>query len=62
VLDKILYVVDKRDMPLQLLLSVSSPLLQIDTSIDPFHSLFQISLRIAERIVLSPALINSAGI
>jgi len=70
VLDKILYVVDKSDMPLQLLQSVSSAFLHIDKTIDPFHcsgnsSLFQIeliSLRIVARIVLSPAYINSAGI
>jgi len=50
-------------MPLQLLQSVSSAFLQIDTTIDAFHcsgnsSILQIeliSLRTAERIVLSPA-------
>ena len=63
VLGKIRYVVDKSDMPLQLLQSVSSPFLQIGKTIDSFHcsgnsSLLQIlliSLRIAERIVLPPA-------
>jgi hypothetical protein len=57
-------------MLLQLLQSVSSAFLQIDATIEPFHcsgnsSSFQtelISLRIAERIVLSPAKVNSAGI
>ena len=70
ILDKILYVVGKSDMPLQLLQSVLSPFLWIGTIIDPFHSsgsssLFQIeiiSLWIAQRIVPPTALISSAGI
>ena len=66
-LDKILYVVGKSDMPLQLLQSVLSPFLWIGTIIDSFHSsgnssLFQIeiiSLWIAQQIVLPPALIDT---
>ena len=69
-LDKILYVVGKSDMPLQLLQSVLSPFLWIGTFIDPFHSsgnssLFQIEIIsswITQRIVLPPALISSARI
>jgi len=37
-LDKILYVVGKSDMPLWLLQSVLSPFLWIGTMIDSFHS------------------------
>jgi len=37
-LDKILYVVDKSNMPLWLLQSVSSPFSQTGTMIDSFHS------------------------
>ena len=69
-LDKILYLVDKSDVPVQLVQSVYSPFVQIGTSIDSFLSsrnisLFQlelISLWISERIVLPPALISCPGI
>ena len=69
-LDKILIVLGYSDMSLKLLQSVLSPFSWIGTIIDPFHSsgnssLFQIeiiSLWIAQRIVLRPALISSAGI
>jgi hypothetical protein len=68
--DKIVYEVDKSDMPLQLIQSILLPFLQKGTMIDSFHSsgnssLFQIeiiNLWISQRIVLHPALINFAGI
>ena len=61
-LDKILYVVDKIDMHLQLLQYALSPILNIGTTINSFHSignssLFQIELIsyfISKRIVLPP--------
>ena len=68
-LDKILYVVDKTDTPLQLQ-SILSPVSEIGIMIDSFHSsgkssLFQVELItswISLQIVLPLAIINAAGI
>ena len=49
-LDKMSYLVDNSDVPLQLLMFVISPFLQIDTVIDSFHSSGNSSLFQAEVI------------